>query len=144
MCKIKEVLRLQALGLKQEQIARSCGISQSTVSEYQAAASAAGVHWDEIADWNEVRIQQELFPNRKPAARGPVNASPDFSTIHQQLQKHKNQLRVGRRTGFAAESLALPVERNHVRQRHKRHGFELSRQGQPVYVSGRNNGFGCK
>ena len=42
MRKIKEVLRLQALGLKQEQIARSCGISQSTVSEYQAAATAAG------------------------------------------------------------------------------------------------------
>jgi len=90
MRKIKEVLRLQALGLKQEQIARSCGVSQSTVSEYQAAATAAGIDWDQIGDWNEVRIQQTLFPNRKAAVRGPVNEAPDFAAIHQQLQKHKH------------------------------------------------------
>ena len=71
MRKMKEVLRLQVLGLKQEQIARSCGISQSTVSEYLAAATAAGVNWDQIADWNGVRIQEKLFPDRKPAVRGP-------------------------------------------------------------------------
>ena len=76
MRKIKEVLRLQALGLKQEQIARSCGISQSTVSEYQGAATAAGINWEQIADWNELRIQQELFPQSqarcaRPRQRGP-------------------------------------------------------------------------
>jgi transposase len=93
MRKLKEVLRLQALGLKQEQIARSCGISQSTVSEHQAAATAAGINWDQMADWDEVRIQQKLFPDRKPAVRGPVNAVPDFAGIHQQLQKHKHVTR---------------------------------------------------
>ena len=47
--KIKEVLRLQALGLKQEQIARSCGISQRTVSEYQARYRCR-VNWDQMAE----------------------------------------------------------------------------------------------
>jgi hypothetical protein len=65
MRKIKEVLRLQTLGLKQEQIARSCGISQSTVSEYVKTAAAADITWSQIADWDEVRLQRELFPNRQ-------------------------------------------------------------------------------
>ncbi len=40
MRKIKEVLRLQALGLSQRQIARSCSIGQSTVSDYLQWADA--------------------------------------------------------------------------------------------------------
>jgi hypothetical protein len=43
MRKLKEVLRLHSLGLKQRQIARSCLIAQSTVHEYlKAAARRAG------------------------------------------------------------------------------------------------------
>ena len=42
MRKIKEVLRLHSLGLKQREISRSCSISQSTVHEYLKAAEVAG------------------------------------------------------------------------------------------------------
>ena len=42
MRKIKRVLDLHARGLSQRAIADSCGIAQSTVSEYLAAATAAG------------------------------------------------------------------------------------------------------
>ena len=45
MRKLKEVLRLHSLGLKQQQIARSCLIAQSTVHQYLKAAAAAGVKW---------------------------------------------------------------------------------------------------
>src|SRR5581483_956009 len=45
MRKLKEVLRLHSLGLKQQQIGRSCPISQSTVHKYLKAAAAAGVSW---------------------------------------------------------------------------------------------------
>ncbi len=41
MRKLKEVLRLHSLGLKQQQIARSCLIAQSTVHQYLKAAAAA-------------------------------------------------------------------------------------------------------
>ena len=47
MRKIKRVLDLHARGLSQRTIAGSCGIAQSTVSEYLAAATAAGVTWPE-------------------------------------------------------------------------------------------------
>ena len=39
MRKIKEVLRLHSLGLSQREIARSCVIGQSTVSDYLKAGS---------------------------------------------------------------------------------------------------------
>jgi len=39
MRKIKEILRLHALGLSQRQIAVSCAIGQATVSEYLKAGS---------------------------------------------------------------------------------------------------------
>ncbi len=90
MRKIKEVLRLQALGLKQEQIARSCGVSQSTVSEYVRTAAEAGVTWNQIADWDETRLQRELFPNRRHKVRSTVQAAPDFAAVHEQLQRHKH------------------------------------------------------
>ena len=48
MRKIKEALRLHSLGLAQQQIAASCRISQSTVSEYLQAAQVAGLKWPEI------------------------------------------------------------------------------------------------
>ena len=90
MRKIKEVLRLHALGLKQQQIARSCGISQSTVSQYLKAAGAAGLGWDGVSEWDESRLQGSLFPSRQPAARHHVHPPPDFAAIHEQLQRHKH------------------------------------------------------
>ena len=45
MRKIREVLRLSALGLAQHQIARSCSIVQSTVHKYLKLAEAAQLGW---------------------------------------------------------------------------------------------------
>ena len=45
MRKIREVLRLSALGLAQHQIARSCSIGLGTVHEYLRRAEAARVTW---------------------------------------------------------------------------------------------------
>ena len=40
--KIKEVLRLHALGLSQRQIALSCAVGQAMVSDYLKAAAKVG------------------------------------------------------------------------------------------------------
>jgi len=64
MRKLKEVLRLDFLGLSQHQIARSCSISQSTVHEYVSAAQAAGVKWPLPENWDDQQIEQKLFPQR--------------------------------------------------------------------------------
>jgi transposase len=90
MRKLKEVLRLQSLGLSQHQIARSCSISQSTVHEYLAAAHAADVKWPLPEDWDDRQIEQKLFPQRRAAAVWRKHPEPDWTQIHQELQTHRD------------------------------------------------------
>ena len=90
MRKIKELLRLHSLGLKQHQIAAGCEIAQSTVSAHLHAAEDAGIRWPDIADWDESRLQQALYPTA-PAKPNPTrNPTPDFAAIHQELQTNKH------------------------------------------------------
>ena len=90
MRKLKEVLRLQSLGLSQHQIARSCSISQSTVHEYLSAAQAAGVKWPLAENWNDQQMEQELFRQRPAPAVWRRYPEPDWTQVHQQLQTHKD------------------------------------------------------
>src|SRR3954452_16668406 len=91
MRKIKEVLRLRfGLGLGQEQIARSCSISQATVHRYLERAAAAGLGWPLPGVCDEQRLNELLFPARPawPVPRRRPEA--DFSQIHAQLQIHRH------------------------------------------------------
>jgi transposase len=90
MRKIKEVLRLQSLGLTQSQIARSCSIGQSTVSAYVNAAEAAGIQWSMAADWEEARLAAALLPKHPPTTPTARHPTPEFAAIHFELQKHKH------------------------------------------------------
>ena len=90
MRKLKEVLRLQSLGLSQHQIARSCSISQSTVHEYVSAAQASGVKWPLPENWNDQQIEQALFPQRAAPEIWRKHPEPDWAQIHQELQTHKD------------------------------------------------------
>jgi transposase len=90
MRKLKEVLRLQSLGLSQHQIARSCSISQSTVHEYLSAAQAAGVQCPLPEDWGDPEIERALFPQRPAPAVWRKHPEPDWARIHEELQTHKD------------------------------------------------------
>jgi len=90
MRKLKEVLRLQSLGLSQHQIARSCSISQSTVHDYLSAAQATGVKWPLPENWGDQQIEQTLFPQRPAPAVWRKHPEPDWAQIHQELQTHKD------------------------------------------------------
>jgi transposase len=90
MRKIKEVLRLHSLGLKQQQIARSCQIAQSTVHQYLKAAASAGVNWPLPLDWDERRLQETISGAPRPATAWSKTETPDFTAIRQQLQTHRN------------------------------------------------------
>jgi transposase len=90
MRKIKEVLRLHSLGLAQRQIARSCSLGQSTVSEYLKAAETARLQWPEVAGWDEDRLIAAMLP-RPTAKVNPVRQpEPDYAAIHAELQQHKH------------------------------------------------------
>ena len=58
MRKIKEILRLRYdLGLRQDQIARSCNIGQSTVHRYLERFAATEISWPLPADCDEARLE---------------------------------------------------------------------------------------
>lgn len=90
MRKIKELIRLHSLGLTQQQIARSCNMAQSTVSAQLKAAHAAGLRWPDIADWDDRRVEEALYP----AAADPPTyhrlETPDYAAIHHELQTNKH------------------------------------------------------
>jgi transposase len=90
MRQIREVLRLRFdLGLLQDEIARSCSISQSSVHRYLERASAAGLSWPLSEDCDDRRLNELFFP-AAPAGGGPLlRPQVDFAEVHRQLQTHK-------------------------------------------------------
>ena len=89
MRKIKRVLDLKARGLSQRAISRSCGVSQSTVSDYLAAAAAAGVQWPEASQWEEAEIERKLYPRQPAPEFWRKHQPPDWLTIQRDLQSHQ-------------------------------------------------------
>ena len=88
--KIKEVLRLHSLGLKQRQIARSCSISPSTVSDYLQAAAKAKLSWPEVGEWDDDKLEHTLWGDRPKPVPRRQHPAPDFAVIHQELQSHSH------------------------------------------------------
>jgi transposase len=90
MRKIKEVLRLKALGLHQHQIARSCAIGQSSVHHYLKRAAAAGISWPLAEEIDDAELERRLFP--APLAPFQRRTLPplDFAAIHRELVSHKH------------------------------------------------------
>ena len=90
MRKIREVLRLSALGLAQHQIARSCSIVQSTVHKYLKLAQAAQLSWPLPEDLSDQKLDELLFGQRPEPPSRRIHPPPDFAAIHQELQNHKD------------------------------------------------------
>jgi transposase len=76
-----------ALQLDQRQIARSCSMAVSTVSEYLKRAAAAGLSWPLPEGWGDDRVEAALFPHAEPEPQSQ-KAKPDFASIREQLQSH--------------------------------------------------------
>jgi transposase len=90
MRKIREVLRLSALGLAQHQIARSCSIVQSTVHKYLKLAEAADIRWPLPEDLTERQLDQILFGKRPAQPSRRSHPAPDFPAIRKELEAHKD------------------------------------------------------
>jgi transposase len=87
MRKIEEVLRLKyEVGLTHREIARSCAISASTVSEYVTHAKAAGLSWPLPEELSGAELEGLLFPEQK-AASGGRKPPPDWSFVYKELRR---------------------------------------------------------
>ena len=110
MRKVREVLRLRhELGLGLRQIARSLGLSHSTVSGYLGRAEAAGVLWPLPEDLGDAELEARLFPGSE--GQGRRRPEPDWGRVHREL----------RRKGVTLQLLWLEYKREHP------NGYQYSR-----------------
>ncbi len=88
MRKTKEILRLKYhCGLSNRQIAHSCHVARSTVSECLWRAQHSGIGWPLADDLTDSELEARLFP-KPPAARSHSRPLPDFAYIHDELKHH--------------------------------------------------------
>lgn len=86
MRKIEEILRLKyEVGLPHRAIAKSCGVSISTVSEYATHAKAAGLSWPLPEGMTAEQLEARLYP-KKGTSRSKI-PQPDWKYVHQELKR---------------------------------------------------------
>ena len=87
MTKYREILRLSSLGLSQQSIADSCGVSKKTVNRVLKRAKEMEISWPLDPNDTDAVLADKLFP---PAAT--QNASnkkmPDFDHIRKELMRN--------------------------------------------------------
>ena len=74
---IKDVIRLKwEAKLSHEQIASALKMSKGAVGKYVGLASAAGLDWEVVRDWDEQQLQARLLPRlRAGSARTVMNVA---------------------------------------------------------------------
>jgi len=86
MRKIREVARLKASGLSIRQIAGSCGIARSTVSDYIDRLKNAGIAMPIPAELDFEELDRLLFTVPDTRGRDAIRPVPEWETIHKQLR----------------------------------------------------------
>jgi len=87
--KIKEVLRLKYLcHLTEREIARSCQISRTTVTEYLRRAAVTGLSEAEVTSLNEVQLVERLYPVITAKSVQAARPAPDYADIYNQLRTY--------------------------------------------------------
>ena len=80
----KEILRLKALGLKNEEIRNSCGCGRNTVTRILARAREVGIQWEDIQSLPSEKVSELLYPSE---FKGPGYKMPDYAWVHKEMQK---------------------------------------------------------
>lgn len=83
MTKYREILRLHALGLSQQNIADSCGVSKKTVNRILKRASELNVAWPLDPNQTDAVLADMFFPSA--GQRSHVKRMPDYEYIRKEL-----------------------------------------------------------
>ncbi len=86
MTKYREILRLNDLGLAQQPIADSCGVSKKTVNRVLKRAKELGLSWPLDANQTDAVLAELLFPPSKPKVSN--KRMPDYDYVHKELMRN--------------------------------------------------------
>jgi transposase len=92
MVKIREILRLQSLGIGIRATAQSCNCSRNTVREVLRTAELQNLSWPLPTDLDDAALARIIYPSvSEPAGRKP---EPDYQYIHKELKRPHVNLRL--------------------------------------------------
>lgn len=86
MRNIRDVLRLDAGGLSNRQIAASLSVSKTTIRNCLRRAAAAGLVWPLPDDLTDAMLEVRLYPP-PPSTPGDQRPQPDWAVIHRELKR---------------------------------------------------------
>jgi len=87
MRKIHEILRLHwDCKISHRQIASSCSVARSTVADYIRRANAVGLSLPSLAELDEQKLIELLFPSQPGRPASKDRPLPDFSEWHDELR----------------------------------------------------------
>ena len=85
MRKIREIVRLRAIGLSGRKIAQSLGLSPTTVLDYVRRAQAAGLSCPLWPDLDDEELERRLFVS--PKEQRSKRPRPDWAWVHTELRR---------------------------------------------------------
>jgi transposase len=86
MTKYREILRLHALGLSQQNIADSCSVSKKTVNRVLRKADELNITWPLDANDIDAVLAEKLFPSAKSVTSN--KRMPDYNYIRKELLRN--------------------------------------------------------
>ena len=86
MTKYREILRLTSLGLSQQSIADSCGVSKKTVNRVLKKAAEEKLFWPLDPNLTDAVIAERFFPSAKQVASD--KKMPDFAHVRKELLRN--------------------------------------------------------
>lgn len=85
MRKVREVARLRfGLGLSNREVARSLGVSSSTVTRYEQLLKAAGLDWRRVGEMDDAAVGRAIRSSQSPTPRRPL---PTIAYLVRELRK---------------------------------------------------------
>lgn len=86
MTKYREILRLSGLGLSQQSIADSCGVSKKTVNRVLKRAKELSISWPLDANDTDAVLADKFFPSAPQTVFS--KRMPDFAYIRKELLRN--------------------------------------------------------
>ena len=86
MTKYREIIRLDSLGLSQQNIADSCNVSKKTVNRVLKRAKEIDLSWPLDANMTDAVIEKTLYPSKNQSSSG--KRMPDYDYIRKELLRN--------------------------------------------------------